>query len=135
MSRLNVVCLVTIGLAAPVLAQDKKVELNLGGGATFPSRTSRRLQYRRQLRPRRDRLDDPTIGFQAQYTYTRMNRPEKTITVTPTPIAGVGSAQSIQSNQQVNAGVFDIIGARTIPIAWRTATSSADSGSITASSS
>jgi hypothetical protein len=110
MRRLMFVSLVTIGLAAPALAQDKRVEVNLGGGATFPvSDFKKDFNTGGNFDLGATIWMTPTIGFQAQYTYTRMNGPEKAITVTPTPLPGVGSTQLIQSNQQINAGVFDIV--------------------------
>jgi hypothetical protein len=112
MRRLMFVCLVTIGLAAPVLAQDyKPVEVNLGGGATFPvSDFKKDFNTGGNFDIGATFWITPTIGVQAQYTYTRMNGPEKTILVTPTPGGNVGSQQLIQSNQQIHAGVFDIVG-------------------------
>jgi outer membrane protein with beta-barrel domain len=111
MRRLMLVGLVTIGLAAPALAQDKPVEINLGGGAIFPSADFKNdfnaggeFQIGATLWAR------PTFGIEIDYNYARMNGPEKTITVTPTPGAGVGSPQLIQSNHQMHAVVFDAVG-------------------------
>jgi hypothetical protein len=104
------VCLVTICLAAPAFAQDKPFEINLGGGATFPSSNFKNdFNVGGNFDIGATYWVSPNIGIQAQYTYTKMNGPEKTINVSPTP-GGVGSNQLIQSNQQINAGVFDIVG-------------------------
>src|SRR3954471_8351057 len=109
MRRLMFVCVVTIGLAAPALAQDKKVEVNLGGGATFPvSDFKNDFNTGGNFDLGATIWMPPTIGIQAQYTYTKMTGPERTITVTPLPGAGIGSNQLIESNQQLPAGSFPI---------------------------
>src|SRR5262249_23715556 len=46
--------------------------------------------------------------IQGEYNYGRMNGPEKTIIVSPIP-GGVGSAQLLQSNQQMHVGLFDLV--------------------------
>jgi hypothetical protein len=104
------ICLVILSAATSVFAQDdKRVEINLGGGATFPLSTYK------------DSFDTgglfaagatfwvtPMIGIQGEYNYDRMNGPSKTINVSPTP-GGGGSNQLIESNQQINAGLFDVV--------------------------
>ena len=111
MRRVMFVWLVTIGMAAPAFAQDKPVEINIGGGATFPvSNFKNDFNTGGNFDIGATFWLNPNIGIQAQYTYTRMNGPEKTITVTPAPGVGVGTNQLIQSNQQIHAGVFDVVG-------------------------
>jgi hypothetical protein len=110
MRRLMLVLLVLVGTAAPALAQDdKKYDVNIGGGAMFP------------IGSYKDSFDtggsfnigatyfiNPMIGIQGEYNYGRMNGPEKTINVSPTP-GGITSAQLIQSNQQMNNFLFDAV--------------------------
>src|SRR3954467_6996550 len=99
MRRLMFVSLVTIGLAAPALAQDKRVEVNLGGGATFPvSDFKNDFNTGGNFDLGATFWMTPPSGFQAKNPYTRMNGAEKTILVPPTPHPGVGSTQLIQSN-------------------------------------
>ena len=50
-------------------------------------------------------------GFEADYTYARMNGPDKTIFVSPIP-GGPTSAQLIESNHQMHIGSFNAM--------WRT---------------
>jgi hypothetical protein len=50
-------------------------------------------------------------GFEADYTYVRMNGPDKTILVSPTP-GGITSSQLIESNHQMHVGSFNAM--------WRT---------------
>ena len=111
MRRLMFVCLVTISMATPAFAQDKPVDIFLGGGALFPSsnfkndfNTGGTFQIGATF------WTKPTVGFQAEYDYGRMNGPDKTITVTPAPGAGAGSQQLIQSNHQTHNLVFDVVG-------------------------
>jgi hypothetical protein len=95
-------------VAAPAAAQDKPFDVNVGGGWTFPTA---------------DFKDDfntgghfgiggtfyvkPTFGVNVEYMYHRMNGPERTITVYPTPNAAGGTAQLFQSNHQINSVTFN----------------------------
>ena len=113
MRRVMLVCLVTIGLAAPAFAQDKPVEINIGGGAIFPTGnfgSDFNAGGEFQIGATFWLPGNPHIGIEADYNYARMNGPDKSITVTPTPGGGVASQQLIQSNHQMHAGVFDIVG-------------------------
>lgn len=111
MRRLIFVGLVAIGMATPAFAQDKPVEIKIGGGAIFPSGDFKNdFNVGGQFDIGATFWITPTIGIEASYNYARMNGPEKTITVTPTPGGGGGSQQLIQSNHQMHAGVFDIVG-------------------------
>jgi hypothetical protein len=102
MRKLLTVCFVSLVTAAPALAQDKPIDVNIGFGVTFPTSGFK------------DNFDtgwDGTIGltfnlnqhlgFQSEYIYSRMSGPEKTIIVSPVP-GGTGSAQLIESNQQMH---------------------------------
>jgi len=109
MRKLLTACFVILVTAAPALAQDKPIDVNIGFGVTFPTSSFK------------DSFDtgwDGTIGvtfnanqhigFQAEYIYARMNGPSKTILVSPTP-GGIGSNQLIESNQQMHIGSFNVI--------------------------
>jgi opacity protein-like surface antigen len=104
------VLLVAIGTATPAMAQDDKLaDVNIGFGATFPTSGFK------------DSFDtgwngtigvtfniNPHLGVQGEYTYARMNGPEKTILVSPTP-GGIGSNQLIESNQQMHIGAVNLV--------------------------
>jgi opacity protein-like surface antigen len=109
------VCLVTIGMAAPAFAQnDKPVDIFLGGGAVFPSSGLKNdFNTGGTFGIGATFWVKPNVGIQAEYGYNRMNGPDKTITVTPTPGAVVGSQQLIQSNHQMHDVVFDVVGRST----------------------
>jgi hypothetical protein len=92
------------------LAQDRPVE-KTGGRATFPlSGFKDSLNTGRNFEIGATFWVSPNIGILAEYDYTRMNGPEKTINVTPSPADVGGIPQFIQSNQQIRAGVFDVVG-------------------------
>ena len=110
MRRLMLVLLVVLGTAAPALAQDDKpVDVNIGFGPTFPTSGFK------------DSFDtgwngtigvtfnlNPNLGVQGEYTYARMNGPEKTILVSPSP-GGITSSQLIESNQQMHIGGVNLV--------------------------
>jgi opacity protein-like surface antigen len=96
--------------AGPAAAQDyKPVDFNVGFGATIPTSGFK------------DSFDtgwngnvgatfnlNEHLGVQGEYNYVRMNGPEKTILVSATP-GGIGSAQLIESNQQMHVGSFNLV--------------------------
>ena len=111
MRRLMLVVLATISVASPAFAQDKPVEIKLGGGAIFPSgdfkndfNTGGEFDIGATFWFR------PTVGIEVAYNYARMNGPEKTIFVSNTPGGVAGSNQLIQSNHQFHALTFDAVG-------------------------
>ena len=91
------------------LAQDKPVEVNVGGGVTFP------------VGNLGDTFDtgwngaigvtfnvSPVVGIQAEYMYNRMNGPERTFAnLAPTPQAG--DSVFIESNHPMHAGTFNLV--------------------------
>jgi opacity protein-like surface antigen len=104
-----IVFLVLIGMAAPALAQDKRADVNIGFGATIPTSGFK------------DSFDtgwngtigvtfniNPHLGVQGEYIYARMNGPQKTILVSPTP-GGITSNQLIESNQQMHVGAVNLV--------------------------
>jgi opacity protein-like surface antigen len=97
--------------AGPAAAQDNKpVDFNIGFGATIPTSGFK------------DSFDtgwkgsfgatfniNEHVGVQAEYSYLRMNGPERTINVSVTPSGPLSSTQLIESNQQMHVGSFDLV--------------------------
>jgi opacity protein-like surface antigen len=94
--------------SAPVFAQDKPVEINLGGGVTFPASDLG------------ERFDtgwngaigvtfniSRNVGIQAEYMYHRMEGPERTFAnLAPTPQS---DTVLIESNHQMHTGTFNLV--------------------------
>src|SRR6187399_2922747 len=98
MRRLLTACFVIFVAAAPALAQDKPVDVNIGFGWTFPSsgfKDSFNTGWNGTIGVTFN--INQHLGVQGEYTYARMNGPEKTILVSPTP-GGITSTQLIESN-------------------------------------
>lgn len=111
MRRVMFVCLVAFGLTTPAFAQDKPVEINIGGGGIFPTGNfGSDFNAGGTFQIGATFWVNPNVGIEADYTYSRMNGPDKQITVTPAPSAGAATSQLIQSNHQMHAGVFDLVG-------------------------
>jgi opacity protein-like surface antigen len=108
MRRLMFVCFVTLGMAMPAFAQDKPVEINIGGGWIFPlSDFKNDFNAGGEFQIGATFWAKPTFGIEVDYNYAKMNGPSKTIVVTPTPNGGVASNQLVESNHQMHAVVFD----------------------------
>ncbi len=109
MRTLLTAALVILVAAAPALAQDKPVDINIGFGATFPTSS-----FGDSFNTGWDGTIgatfniNPHLGVQAEYIYARMNGPEKTINVSATP-GGPGSNQLIESNHQMHIGSFNLV--------------------------
>ena len=86
MRKLLSACFVILVVAAPALAQDKPVDVNVGFGVTFPT-----SGFGEAFNTGWDGTIGvtynitPTVGIQSEYIYGRMNGPEKTIFVSPIP--------------------------------------------------
>jgi opacity protein-like surface antigen len=103
--------LLAAGAPAALYAQDKPVEVNFGGGVSFPTGDLA------------DRFDtgwngavgvtfnvSPTIGFQAEYLYQRFGGPDRQISLLPTPVDDDSDTLgTIESNHQVHAGTFNLV--------------------------
>ncbi len=110
MRKLLLAFAVAFVAAAPAFAQDKPFELNFGGGASVPvSGFKDSFNTGWNFNVGGTFNFSPTLGFQVEYMYNRMNGPDKTITVFPTPSASGGTGQLIQSNHQMHVGTFDLI--------------------------
>lgn len=97
--------------AAPAAAQDyKPIDINIGAGWTFPT-----TDFKKSFDSGWNGTIGITfnitenVGILADYMYTRMDGPEKTISLTPTPVSGALTSGVIQSNHQMHVGTFDLI--------------------------
>jgi opacity protein-like surface antigen len=98
-------------VAAPASAQDyKPVDVFFGFGWAFPT-----MDFKNSFDAGWNGTIGATyninekLGVQADYTYTHMNGPERTISLSPTPIAPASSTGLLQSNHQMHIGTFDVI--------------------------
>jgi opacity protein-like surface antigen len=97
--------------AGPAVAQDEKpVSINLGFGWAFPTGDFK------------DSFDsgwngtagltfnfNEHLGIRAEYIYARMDGPERTISVTATPIAAAATNGVLESNQHMHVGSFNLV--------------------------
>src|SRR5262249_61321770 len=51
----------------------------------------------------------PVLGIQAEYEYSRMNGPSKVLGLSSNPGAVISGNAVLDSNQQIHAGVFDLV--------------------------
>jgi hypothetical protein len=98
-------------MAAPAAAQDyKPVEVNFGFGWAFPT-----ADFKNDFNAGWNGTIGATfffnehLGFLADYTYARMNGPDKQILLSATPVASALTNGIIQSNHQMHVGTFDIV--------------------------
>jgi len=95
--------------AAPAAAQDyKPFDINFGFGWTFPL-TDLKNDFNAGWNGTIGGTYNlnPKVGILVDYTYHRMNGPEKTILVGSTPGGIATSSQLIESNHQVHALTFN----------------------------
>ena len=95
--------------AAPARAQDKPVDINFGFGWTFPQGDfgdSFDSGWNGEFAATFNISEG--FGVQAEYMYNRMNGPEKTILVSPSP-GGITSNQLLESNHQVHAFTGNLV--------------------------
>jgi outer membrane protein with beta-barrel domain len=97
--------------AAPAAAQDEKpVDVNFGFGWAIPAgdfKNSFDTGWNGTFAATFN--ISPTVGVQGEYMYERMDGPARTITVSPTPVLGAGSAQLLESNHQVHAFTGNVV--------------------------
>jgi len=111
MRTVTLALLVVIGAAAPALAQDdKRYDVNIGGGAMFPLgsykdsfNTGGNFAFGGTF------FITPHIGIQGEYNYDKMSGPERTLGLSATPTALASGTALIQSNQQLHVGLFDLV--------------------------
>lgn len=111
MRKLLATFFVVLAAAAPATAQDyKPVDVNFGFGWTFPTSGFK------------DSFDagwngtfgltfniNEHVGLQAEYVYGRMSGPERTISLTATPVAAAVTNGILESNQQLHVGSFNLV--------------------------
>jgi hypothetical protein len=97
--------------AAPAAAQDyKPVDFNFGFGWQFPA-----TDFKRSFDTGWNGAAGVTfnlnehLGIQGEYGYSRMEGPDRTISVTATPIAAAATNGIIQSNHQMHTGTFNLV--------------------------
>jgi opacity protein-like surface antigen len=111
MRKLLTAFFVTLVAVAPAAAQDDKpVGFNFGFGWTFPQ-----TEFKESFDAGWNGTIGATyninehFGVLAEYIYTRMGGPERTIRVTETPIAAVATNGLIESNHQMHVGSFNLV--------------------------
>ena len=134
MRRLLTACFVMLVAALPAAAQDyKPVDFNIGFGATFPTQASRPISTLGWNGTIGVTFNlNAHLGLQGDTSYTRMNGPDKTISIAQNPGAAAyqrtDSEQSSDARRRVQ---------RRVPQrerrGWSTATCSAGWDSITES--
>jgi opacity protein-like surface antigen len=97
--------------AAPVAAQDyKPVDVNFGFGWAFPT-----TDFKNSFDAGWNGTFgvtfnlNPHLGIQGEYTYARMEGPDKVISVASNPIAGAVTNGLIESNHQMHVGTFNLV--------------------------
>ena len=111
MRRTVIAFLVVLGAAGTVFAQDEKpFELNIGGGVMWPIASYKdSFDTGGQFAIGGTFWTTPTVGIQAEYNYNKMGGPSKTLTLFPTPTALSSGTGILESNQQMHAGIFDVV--------------------------
>jgi Outer membrane protein beta-barrel domain len=97
--------------ASPAAAQDyKPVDFNFGFGWAFPTSdfgSSFDAGWHGTFGATYNINEH--VGIQAEYTYLRMDGPERTISVVSNPIAADITNGLLESNHQMHVGTFDLI--------------------------
>jgi len=108
MRKATLVLLMLIS-AAPAFAQDdKRYDVNIGGGALFPLGSYKdSFNTGGSFNIGATFFVTPVFGIQGEYNYGKMNGPEKTLLVASQPGGVNPSSQLLQSNQQMNVFTFD----------------------------
>jgi Outer membrane protein beta-barrel domain len=111
MRKMMVVLIVALGAATPAFAQnDKPYDVNIGGGAFFPLGSYKdSFNTGGNFSIGGTYFVTPMIGIQAEYEYSKMGGPEKVLGLSATPAAIVNGTAVLQSNQQINAGVVNLV--------------------------
>jgi opacity protein-like surface antigen len=98
-------------LASPAFAQDyKPVDINLGLGWVFPTsdlKNDFNAGFNGSIGVTFN--VNAHLGVQAEYMYNHMDGPEKTISVSATPVAAAVTNGLIESNHQMHVGTFNLV--------------------------
>jgi|SwirhisoilCB2_FD_contig_61_7782051_length_795_multi_6_in_0_out_0_1 opacity protein-like surface antigen len=102
---------VTLVTVAPAAAQDyKPVDVNFGFGWTFPE-----TDLKNDFDAGWNGAFGVTfninqhVGVQAEYIYTHMDGPSKTISLSATPVAAAVTNGVIESNHHMHVGSFNLV--------------------------
>jgi opacity protein-like surface antigen len=111
MRKLLTVMFVTLVTAVPAAAQDyKPVDFNIGFGWMLPQ-----SDLKNDFNAGWNGSFGVTfninehVGVQAEYIYSHMNGPEKTILLSATPVAASLTNGLIESNHQTHIGSFNLV--------------------------
>ena len=111
MRKLMTMAFAACVLATPAFAQDKPVEVNFGFGWTFPT-TDFKNSFDAGWHGTVGATfwANPKFGFLVDYTYNKMDGPQKTINVAQTPIVGAPTQSALlEANHQIHAVTFDAV--------------------------
>jgi hypothetical protein len=109
MRRVILAVFLTAATAASAAAQDyKPVDIAIGFGWMFPS-TDLKNSFDAGWNGTFGAMFNVNehFGFEADYMYTRMGGPDKTISVISNPVAGAITNGLIESNHQMHVGSFN----------------------------
>jgi hypothetical protein len=111
MRRLILVFVALLAAAAPARAQDdKSYDINFGFGWIFPLSSERNdFNTGWNFTIGGTFYFKPNIGISVEYNYDHMDGPQKTFNLSQTPGGVVTDLATIQSNQQIHAGIFDLV--------------------------
>ena len=111
MRKLMMMAFAACLFATPALAQDKPVEVNFGFGWTFPS-----MDFKNSFDAGWHGTvgatfwANPKFGFLVDYTYNKMDGPQKVINVASNPIVGAPTTSGLlEANHQIHAVTFDAV--------------------------
>jgi len=111
MRRLLTVFFGLLVVAAPAAAQEGPVDVNFGFGWAFPVsgfKDSFNTGWNGGIGVTFNVSEK--VGIQGEYMYTRQGGPDKTITLSATPVlAGTTSSGVIESNHQMHIGTFNLV--------------------------
>ena len=132
MRRLLLVLTVVVAAATPALAQDDKpYDIHIGGGAMIPvSSVKDSFNTGGSFSIGGTYFITPTVGIMGEYSYDKMTGPERTLGLSATPVSLATGTALIESNQQMHAGLIDVV-VRSNPGVRSAATSSAAAASTT----
>ena len=111
MRKLMIAAFAACLLATPAFAQDKPVEVNFGFGWTFPT-----MDFKESFDAGwhgtigATFFVTPKSGFLVDYSYNKMDGPERTINLVENPIAGaIATSGLLESNHQMHVVTFNYL--------------------------